>query len=231
MRYEIKYQPSYAMLVVHLSPGETITAEAGSMTYMNRFMEVHTHMRERGILGTLGLSLIGKQSFFVNDFTATGGEGEAGFVAAPVGDIQELEIAPSTGMIIQKASYIASTPGVELDIEWQGFTRGLFGQGIFMIKITGSGKLFINTFGAIDKHELGEGESLTVDNFHLVAFSDTCQYSVHKFGGLKETILGGEGLVTEIIGPGNVFIQTKNLREFTEWIWQLIEPQVRSKSR
>jgi uncharacterized protein (TIGR00266 family) len=231
MKCEIKYQPSYAMLVVHLSPGETITAEAGSMTYMNRFVEVHTRMRERGILGTLGLSLIGKQSFFVNDFTATTGEGEAGFVAAPVGDIQELDIEGGQGMIIQKASYIASTTGVTLDIEWQGFTKGLFGQGIFMIKVSGSGKLFINTFGAIDQHELGPGETLTVDNFHLVAFSDTCQYVVRKFGGLKETILGGEGLVTEITGPGKVFIQTKNLREFTEWIWQLIEPQVRSKSR
>ncbi|MDD1678174.1 MAG: TIGR00266 family protein [Methanomicrobiales archaeon] len=231
MRCEIKYQPSYAMLVVHLSPGETITAEAGSMTYMNRFMEVHTRMRERGILGSLGLSLIGGQSFFVNDFTASGGEGEAGFVAAPVGDIQELEITPDEGMIIQKASYIASTPGVELDIEWQGFTKGLFGQGIFMIKVGGSGILYINTFGAIDRHELGPGETLTVDNFHLVAFSDTCQYSVHKFGGLKETILGGEGLVTEITGPGKVFIQTKNIREFTAWIWQLLEPQIRSRSR
>ncbi len=231
MKYEIKYRPSYAMLVVHLSPGEKMTAEAGSMTYMNRHMEVRTRMRERGILESLGLSLIGKQSFFVNDFVATDGEGEAGFVAAPVGDIAELEITPAEGMIIQKASYIASTPEVELNIEWQGFTRGLFGQGIFMIKVVGSGTVFINTFGAIDQHELQPGESLTVDNFHLVAFSDTCQYAVHKFGGLKETLLGGEGLVTEISGPGKVFIQTKNLREFTEWIWQLIEPKIPSKSR
>lgn len=231
MKYEIKYRPSYAMLVVHLSPGETITAEAGSMTYMNRFIEVHTRMREKGILGTLGLSLIGKQSFFVNDFTAKEGEGEAGFVAAPVGDIRELEIEANQGMIIQKASYIASSPNVNLDIDWQGFTKGLFGQGIFMIKVSGSGKLFINTFGAIDEHELGPGELLTVDNFHLVAFSDSCQYSVHKFGGLKETLLGGEGLVTEITGPGKVFIQTKNLWEFTEWIWQLIEPRIPSKAR
>jgi uncharacterized protein (AIM24 family) len=30
-----------------------------------------------------------------------------------------------------------------------------------------------------------------------------------KFGGLKTTILGGEGLVTEITGPGSVYFQTK----------------------
>jgi len=231
MRYEIKYQPSYAMLVVYLTPGETITAEAGAMTYMNRFMEVHTRMRERGILGTLGLSLIGGQSFFVNDFTAESGEGEAGFVAAPIGDISDLEVGPGKGMIIQKSAYIASMPGVNLDLEWQGFTKGLFGQGIFMIKVSGTGRLFINTFGAIDIHDLGPGEQLTVDNFHLVAFSDSCEYVVRKFGGLKETILGGEGLITEITGPGRVFIQTKNIREFAGWLWQLIEPLVRYRSR
>jgi uncharacterized protein (TIGR00266 family) len=118
-----------------------------------------------------------------------------------------------------------------LDIKWQGFTKGLFGQGLFMIKVSGEGKLFINTFGAIDKHTLESGKSLIVDNFHLVAFSDTCDYDVRKFGGLKSTILGGEGLVTEIRGPGDVYIQTKNLREFVEWLWTLLEPRVRSRAR
>ena len=39
--------------------------------------------------------------------------------------------------------------GVNLYIQWQGFTKGLFGQGLFMIKVSGSGLLFINTFGAM----------------------------------------------------------------------------------
>jgi uncharacterized protein (AIM24 family) len=72
---------------------------------------------------------------------------------------------------------------------------------------------------------------MIVDNFHLVAFSDTCSYKVTKFGGLKETILGGEGLVTQITGPGDIYIQTKNVSEFVEWLWTLMEPKVRSKAR
>jgi uncharacterized protein (AIM24 family) len=100
-----------------------------------------------------------------------------------------------------------------------------------MIKVRGEGTIFINTFGAIDKHTLKPGQTLIVDNFHLVAFSDTCSYKVTKFGGLKETLLGGEGLVTEITGPGDVYIQTKNLREFVEWLWTLIEPRVKGRAR
>jgi len=100
-----------------------------------------------------------------------------------------------------------------------------------MIKATGNGTLYINTFGAIDKHTLRADESLIVDNFHLVVFSDTCNYRVTKFGGLKETLLGGEGLVTNITGPGDIYIQTKNLREFVDWLWALLEPRVQSRAR
>jgi len=231
VKYEIKYKPSYSMLVVSLDPGESVTAEAGAMTYMSPNIDVKTRMRERSILGTLGLTFLGRQSFFVNDYTSLREGGEVGFVSAPVGDIQTLEVTPSQGYIIQKAAYIASTENVDLDVKWEGFTKGLFGQGLFMIKVTGKGLLFINTFGAIDKHSLQQGQKLVVDNFHLVAFSDTCQYKVTKFGGLKETIFGGEGLVTEITGPGEVYIQTKNLREFVEWLWTLIEPRVRARAR
>ena len=231
MKYEIKYKPSYAMLIVTLDQGETITAEAGAMTYMDPTIEAHTRKREKSLLGTLGLSIIGGQSFWVNDYTATSGQGEAAFAAAPVGDIETLEVKPNQGYIIQKSAYIASTQGIDLDVKWEGFTRGLFGQGLFMLKATGNGILFINTFGAIDKHTLQPNQTLIVDNFHLVAFSNTCIYKVTKFGGLKETLLGGEGLVTQITGPGDVHIQTKNLQEFVEWLWTLLEPRVRSRAR
>jgi uncharacterized protein (TIGR00266 family) len=230
MKYEIKYKPAYSLLVVQLTPGEALTAEAGSMTYMQPTLDVKTHKREKGFWGTLGMSVLGGQSFFINDFTATGGTGEAAFSSAPLGDIDTLEVTPSRGFIIQKSAYVASQAGVDLDVQWQGFTKGLFGQGLFMIKVSGSGLLFINTFGAIDKHTLRAGERLIVDNHHLVAFSDTCQYTVTKFGGLKETILGGEGFVTDITGPGEIYLQTKNINELADWIWTIIEPRIQTRA-
>jgi len=219
------------MLVVNLEQGETITAESGAMTYIDPTIEAHTRKREKSFWGSLGLSVIGGQSFWVNDYTANAPNAEAAFVAAPVGDIEKLEVASGKGYVIQKSAYIASTQNIDLDVQWEGFSKGLFGQGLFMIKATGNGQLFINTFGAIDTHTLAAGQKLIVDNFHLVAFSDTCTYKVTKFGGLKETLLGGEGLVTEITGPGDVHIQTKNMREFVDWLWTLLEPRVRSKAR
>lgn len=231
MKYEIKYKPSYALLVVSLVQGETVTAESGALTFMDPTIEAHTRKREKSLLGSIGLSIFGRQSFWVNDYTAVSGPGKVGLAAAPVGDIKKLEVRPDHGFVIQKSAYVASTQGIDLDVKWEGFTKGLFGQGLFMIKATGNGQLFINTFGAIDTHELEVGQTLIVDNFHLVGFSASCNYKVTKFGGLKETILGGEGLVTQITGPGEVHIQTKNLREFVEWLWTLLGPRVRSRAR
>lgn len=229
--YQIKYQPSYSMLVLSLKEGQVIVAEAGSMTYMTPNMQVKTRAREKSILGTLGVSILGGQSLFVNEYWPSQGQGEIGLVSAPVGDITKIDITRDKGYIIQKAAYIASSPTVNLDVQWQGFTKGIFGQGLFMIKTSGEGELFINCFGAIDKHILQPGETIIVDNFHLVGFSDTCQYQVQKFGGWKETLLSGEGLVTQVTGPGEVVIQTKNIRELIEWLWVLLEPRVRSTAR
>ena len=50
MKSKIRYQPAYSLLVVTLNPGEAITAEAGSMTYMQPTIEVKTRKREKGFL-------------------------------------------------------------------------------------------------------------------------------------------------------------------------------------
>ena len=67
------------------------------------------------------------ETLFITDYSAKGGPGKAGFVSAPLGDITHLEVSPNKGYIVQSSAYIASTMGVTLDTEWQGFTKGLFG--------------------------------------------------------------------------------------------------------
>lgn len=232
MEYQIKYSPAYALLEVSLDPKEVIVAESGAMVYMSPQIAVKTRKREKKSLWkSIKTTVLGAESFFVNEYIAEKGPGKVGFVPAPVGDIKPFEVKAGKGFILQKSAYVASTIDVHLDTEWQGFKKGLFGQSLFMLKVSGEGQLFVNAFGAIDHHSLKGGESLIVDNFHLVAFDDTCKYDVKKFGGLKSTILGGEGLVTEIKGPGEVYIQTKNIREFTDWLWELLHDRVERTAR
>ena len=41
-----------------------------------------------------------------------------------------------------------------------------------------------------------------------------------------------KGFVTDVTGPGEVYIQTKNVKEFVDWIWRYIAPRIpRGESR
>jgi len=224
MKHEVRHSPSFSLLEVEMKPGEQLVAEAGSMVYMQGDVDIKTRTRQRGFLKKLKVTMLGGESFFINDYTART-LAKLGLASSPLGDIIRLEIGPGRGFILQSGAYVASSPQVALDTQWQGFTKGLFGHGLFMLKVGGMGDLFINSFGALDKHVLHPGQMMTVDNFHLVAFSDTCKYEVTKFGGLKSTILGGEGLVTRVHGPGEIYIQTKNIREFVGWMAPFLPKQ------
>ena len=203
------------MLDVRMSAGEKITAESGAMVYMKGDMEVKTRTREGGLFKKIKVTALGGESFFVNDYVARG-DCTIGLTGPPLGDITQIPIRPGSGYIVQSGSYIASTEGVLLDTQWQGFTKGVFGSEFFMLKATGQGDLFLNAYGGIIHKELVPGEKMTLDNYHLVALSDQATYKVIKVGGMKTTILGGEGLATELVGPGSLYFQTKNIRELID---------------
>ncbi|MEM2759625.1 MAG: TIGR00266 family protein [Nitrososphaerales archaeon] len=174
-----------------------------------------THMRQGRFLKSLKVTALGGESFFVNDYIAQEDDCTLGLTGPPVGDIVQIPIN-GNGYIVQSGAYIASTEGIELDTKWQGFTKGIFGSELFMLKAIGNGDLFANAYGGIIQKQLGSGEKMLLDNYHLVAMSMDANYKVVKVGGLKTTILGGEGLATEITGPGTVYFQTKNLKELID---------------
>jgi uncharacterized protein (TIGR00266 family) len=214
MQYQILKEPM-AILDIQMNSGEKITAESGAMVYMKGDIEIKTRTREGGFFKKIKVTALGGESFFVNDYIAHG-DCSIGLTGPPLGDVVRLEVKQGTGYIVQSGSYVASTPGVLLDTQWQGFTKGLFGSEFFMLKATGQGDLFLNAYGGIIHKQLAAGEKITIDNYHLVALGDHAAYRVTKIGGMKTTILGGEGLATEVTGPGSLYFQTKNIREFID---------------
>src|SRR6185503_5468603 len=214
LKFQILKEPM-AILDVQMSPGEKITAESGAMVYMKGNLEIKTRTREGGLFKKIKVTALGGESFFVNDYTAQG-DCSIGLTGPPLGDIIHLDVKPGSGFIVQSGSYVASTQGVMLDTQWQGFTKGLFGSEFFMLKATGQGDMFLNAYGGIIERRIEKDERLLLDNYHLVALSESAIYKVIKVGGMKTTILGGEGLATEIIGPAAVYFQTKNIREFID---------------
>jgi uncharacterized protein (TIGR00266 family) len=220
MQYQILKEPM-AMLEIQLNKEEEVTGEAGAMVYIKGNIEVKTTTRSGGgFFKKFKVATLGRQSFFVNNYVAHEDNCFIGLTGPPIGDIMRMSINTDNagGLIVQSGAYIASSPGVMLDTEWQGFKKGIFGSGLFMLKANGEGDLFVNAYGGIIQKNLKDNEKMILDNHHLVALSENSNYRVIKFGGLKTTILGGEGLVTEITGPGSVYFQTKNIPEFVDYL-------------
>ena len=195
-----------------LSQGEKITAEAAAMVFMKGDILTETKMRKGGFLKSLKAAAFGGESFFVNEFVAQEDGCVLGLTGNMLGDIEVIAIEEE--FIVQSGAFVGSSGNLTLDTKWQGFTKGIFGSNLFMLKTIGSGDMFVNAWGGIIKKELQSGEKMILDNYQLVALSATADYRVTKHGNLKTTLFGGDALVIQIVGPGTVYLQTKNIMEF-----------------
>ena len=216
MEFEILYQPSYALAKVVLRPGESFVAEAGAMVSMSDGVDIQTSVRG-GIFGGLKRSVLGGESFFQNTFTAGNVPGEVTFAPALPGDIMHMRLNGET-LMVQSGSYLASSPEISVDTKWGG-AKGFFAsEGLFLLKVHGTGDLFVTSYGAIHPVPLNPGQSYTVDTGHMVAFDESVNYNVRRVGGLKSTFFSGEGLVATYSGPGRVFIQSRSEGSFLSWL-------------
>ena len=216
MQVDILYRPSYAAAKVSLAPNEAIRAEAGAMVSMSAGVQVETQMRG-GLLKSLARSVLGGESFFTNTFQASGSGGEVIFAPTMPGDVFTFHLTNQT-LLVQSGSYLASEDSIETDATWSGARTFFGGEGLFMLRCSGSGTLILSSYGAIHEVELAGGQSYTVDTGHLVAFDSQMGFNVRAIGGLRSTLLGGEGLVVDLTGPGRVLLQTRSEGAFLDWL-------------
>ena len=195
-----------------MNKGEKITAEAAAMVFIKGNIETETRMRKGGFLKSLKAAALGGESFFVNEFIAHEDNCQLGLTGNMLGDIEVITV--NEELIVQSGAFVGSTSDLTLDTKWQGFTKGIFGSNLFMLKTVGTGDIFVNGWGGIISRRLEDGEKMILDNYQLVALSATADYRVTKHGSFKTTLFGGEALVIEITGPGIVYLQTKNIMEF-----------------
>ncbi|MEM4472483.1 MAG: TIGR00266 family protein [Archaeoglobaceae archaeon] len=99
-----------------------------------------------------------------------------------------------------------SSPTLNIDVKWGGAKTFFAGKGLFLLKIEGSGDLFLSSFGGIEVLEVDGKPS--VYTRHIVEFEDSLDFKIKGAGGLKATLFSGEGLVAEFNGKGKVWIQT-----------------------
>jgi len=213
MKHEITGKPDFAAIIITLDPEETIQAESGAMVSMSPNVEIETSARG-GLLSSLKRKVFSGESFFQNKFTAKGTQGEVILTSGSEGDILYRHL-DNEEIILSRGAYVAGSPNLGIDSKWGGFKSFFSGEGLFFLKVSGTGDLFFSSFGAIEEIDL-QGEYI-VDTGHIVGFEPSINYSIEKVGGLKSLFLSGEGLVCRFNGTGKIYIQSRNHNSFAWW--------------
>ena len=175
---------------------------------------------EGGVMKSLKRSVLGGESLFVSTYTAPSEGGWVDVAAKLPGDVKIIELDGSTSWVIERGNWLASAASVELDTKWQGFKMLVGGEGGFMAHVSGTGKVAVASYGAIETITLGAGEQVVVDTNHMLAFADTVSYELTRAveGKSIQSVKSGEGFVFRFTGPGEIWTQTRNQQQLLAWI-------------
>jgi uncharacterized protein (TIGR00266 family) len=216
MQTEIRHSPSFALAHVTLESGEKLRVESGAMAAHSAGVELEAKM-EGGLMRSLKRSVLGGESMFISSYTAPAGGGWVDVAARLPGDAFIVEVQGS--YILTRGSFVACSAELEIETKWGGFGNLLGGEGGFLLHISGTGSLIGSCYGALERRQLGAGETITVDSGHLVAYDTGLQITSRKAArGLVRTVKTGEDLVFDVTGPGEVITQSRNPDELVGWI-------------
>ncbi|WP_143315220.1 TIGR00266 family protein [Clostridium sp. HBUAS56017] len=204
--FELLYGNTNKVLKIYANRGECYTVEAGAMVSMSDTFEIKA--KTGGIQRTLGRMFSG-ESFFIQQFLAKN-DGELLLAPQFLGDIEGIELDGTRSYRLGKSSFLASTDGIDVSTKSGGINGMLSGEGLIQMEASGVGTLFISSYGAIHKKELAYGENYIVDSNHLVLWDSTLRYNTELMSGIFNSIAGKEGLVCRFVGPGTIWIQTRN---------------------
>ncbi len=208
MKYNIVGEP-LPVVICDLENNETMITESGAMSWMSQNMKMET-TSNGGIGKALGRMFSG-DTLFQNRYTAQGGPGQIAFASSFPGSIRAFEIEPGKEIVVQKSAFLASEPSVDLSIFFQKrIGAGLFGgEGFIMQKLSGYGTAFVEIDGYACEYDLAAGQSMVVDTGYLAAMDASCSIEIVTVPGVKNMLLGGEGIFNTVVsGPGKIILQT-----------------------
>ncbi len=208
MKYDVRYKPTFATVFVTLQPGEHLIAESGAMASMDGQVTVETQF-SGGFFPALLKKFFGGESMFVNTFSNRSNQPqEVVLTQSSIGDITRIELN-NRELCLQPGAYIAHAGNVKLGVHWAGFASFFAGEGLFKLKVSGNGIVFMGAYGGLSKRQVN-GE-FTVDTGHLVAYDPGLKMNIKLAGGLVGSVTSGEGLVNRITGNGEIYLQSRSV--------------------
>lgn len=233
MNVKIDTEGAFGSALIILEPGEKFVSEAGAMYRASANMDIDVESRRKKDEGMWGAfksgikAMFAGESFFLSSYTPNDGQsGEVGLAPTHQGEVRSVKVG-SDVWICSGGSYLGSSGGITLDTQYQGLTKGMFSkEGLVFVKASGEGDLLVNGFGRISSVDVSGG--ITIDNGHLIAFTEGLEYTISKAGsGWISSMMSGEGLVMNFKGQGKVLVQSHDPSRLGGVLGPLLPPRER----
>ena len=194
-------------LEIVLEPGEEFFVEKGSVIYLQSGIEKELALNGSGLGRLIGAKLSGESLFIIRLYNPTRRQ-----LKAVLGGKFGLLPVKLNGesMICHRGVYVGSNHRVDIStkLSLSGLTGGM---GMLLQKIEGSATVFLDTKGAPIVAELQCGDSIEVDEDHIIAIKNIPGSRIRSNWSLGN-LLSGEGLsMMSITGPGTVYLSPSSI--------------------
>ena len=219
MRFSMDSNMQFPLVELSLNQGETVFIQRGSMVYHTPNVILNTQLNASGsglgrFVKAVGRSMVSGESTFITQAVAQSDNGYLALAPDAPGQVIPLQLGEKQYRL-NDGAFRALDGTAYYTMERQSVGKALFGGqgGLFVMTTQGQGTLLANAFGSIKKIEL-HNQEVTIDNAHVVAWSQSLNYHVHLENGFWQSIGTGEGVVNTFQGTGEVYVQSLNLQTF-----------------
>lgn len=220
MNYRLTESTFAPLAIVSLDRNEKIQLETGAMVYQTGGVTLSGRMNANGkkgvsgALSALGRSMTSGESFFISEAISDTDGAEIALAPETLGKIVPLRIGADQWRL-NTGAFLACDASVSYQMKSQKLSKAILGGtgGLFVMETRGQGDMLVSAMGDLLKITITADRPLTIDNEHVIAWSDGLDYSIKVASGTFG-FKTGEGLVNEFHGEGTVYIQTRNATIF-----------------
>ena len=219
MRFSMDSNMQFPLVELSLNQGETVFIQRGSMVYHTPNVTLNTQLNASGsglgrFVKAVGRSMVSGESTFITQAVAQSDNGYLALAPDAPGQVIPLQLGEKQYRL-NDGAFLALDGTAYYTMERQSVGKALFGGqgGLFVMTTQGQGTLLANAFGSIKKIEL-HNQEVTIDNAHVVAWSQSLNYNIHLENGFWQSIGTGEGVVNTFQGTGEVSVQSLNIETF-----------------
>lgn len=209
---------------IELDPGESVIAEPGALIWKDSAIVFDVILGDgskpdAGLgskLASAATNALAGETMFLAEFKHAGSNGKAKLAVGGRTPGHIIPVRPDAmggSLICQRRSFLAAARGVSISIAMQRKLRSaIFGdEGFVMQRLAGTGWAFLHVGGTIIERQLEAGQVIHVDGGCVAAHEAQVEMDIMDesiWRTIKTNMLGDEGMLTALRGPGKVWIQT-----------------------